>query len=357
MNPAELTAELLSRIAGWEAVKQARSIVAAGRVRDANWAPPRLTGLVQEGGTSLRTGLVIHDAINVDNLCTCRIARRDGIICAHAVAVGLQVIADREHSAPTSKPPAPAQADRPVVRRLQRASADEAGEPVELHVILPPNFATALAKGRVMLVIEAVGRRGRSPLNTLPLTMPFSFAPEDLALLDALETLACEPPGVVMLPAKDFGALLPLLTGHPRITLGRQQPFTVTATPLSLEIQATLATTGEIALRLTGAAPAWLEAGGALWALRDNTLAPVSLPPSCRGLRAGPLLFPRVQVPALLGQDWAALCTGARVTANFQPEDFIDLMIIDPPYNLTKKFGNSKFAKMSPGSYEDWMAG
>ena len=88
MTPADLTAELLSRIAGWEAVKQARGIVAAGRVREATWAPPRLTGLVQEGGASLRTGLVIHDAINVDNLCACRTARRDGIICAHAVAVG-----------------------------------------------------------------------------------------------------------------------------------------------------------------------------------------------------------------------------------------------------------------------------
>ena len=352
MNSAELTAELLSRIAGWEAVKQARGIVAAGRVREATWAPPRLTGLVQDGGTSLRTGLVIHDAINVDNLCSCRAARRDGIICPHAVAVGLQVIADRERPAPTSEPPAPAKPDRPAGHHLQRASANEAGEPVELHVILPPNFATALAKGRIMVVIESVWRRGRAPLNTLPLTTPFSFALEDLALLDALETLAGEPAGMVMLSAKEFGALLIPLTGHPRVTLGRQQPFTVTATPLSLEIQATLATTGEIALRLTGTAPAWLEAGEALWALRDNTLAPVSLPPSCHALRHGPLHFPRVQVPALLGQDWAALCAGARVTASFQPEDFT-LEPLTPRFQLELKGGLAQLEATLRCTYGD----
>lgn len=37
------------------------------------------------------------------------------------------------------------------------------------------------------------------------------------------------------------------------------------------------------------------------------------------------------------------------------PDQFIDLLIIDPPYNLNKKFGNSKFSKTSSESYEDWL--
>lgn len=37
------------------------------------------------------------------------------------------------------------------------------------------------------------------------------------------------------------------------------------------------------------------------------------------------------------------------------PDDFIDLLIIDPPYNLNKKFGNSEFSKTSSDSYEDWL--
>jgi site-specific DNA-methyltransferase (adenine-specific) len=40
---------------------------------------------------------------------------------------------------------------------------------------------------------------------------------------------------------------------------------------------------------------------------------------------------------------------------DFLPEHFVDLMIIDPPYNLDKKFGNSKFSKTSSESYEAWF--
>ncbi|OQY47663.1 MAG: site-specific DNA-methyltransferase [Anaerolineaceae bacterium 4572_78] len=40
---------------------------------------------------------------------------------------------------------------------------------------------------------------------------------------------------------------------------------------------------------------------------------------------------------------------------DFLPCDFVDLMIIDPPYNLSKKFGNSKFSKTSSEEYEHWL--
>lgn len=40
---------------------------------------------------------------------------------------------------------------------------------------------------------------------------------------------------------------------------------------------------------------------------------------------------------------------------SFLPNHFIDLAIIDPPYNLNKKFGNSKFSKTSSESYEEWL--
>ncbi len=338
MSAVDLTAELLARVAGWNAVKQARGLVATGRVREATWAPPRLTGLVQDAGATLRTGLVIHDAVNVDNLCPCRQARRDGIICAHAVAVGLQVIADRQKPPPaaaaatTPKPPAPAG------KKLQRAATVDDGEPLELHVILPPNFAAALVKGKVMLVIEAAWRRGRTPLNTLPLTTPFALAPEDAALLDLLEDLAGEPPGMVLLPATGFGRLLPRLVGHPRLTLGRNQPLNVVAAPLRLIVRATLETNGEITLRLPGPAPAMLTTGDTAWALRGDTLAPIGLPPACHELLRGPVRLARPQVPVFLNQDWPALCAGADVTANFQIEDFT-LQPLTPRFQLALKGG------------------
>ena len=37
------------------------------------------------------------------------------------------------------------------------------------------------------------------------------------------------------------------------------------------------------------------------------------------------------------------------------PNAFIDLLIIDPPYNLNKQYGEKKFAKTSSSLYEEWL--
>lgn len=39
----------------------------------------------------------------------------------------------------------------------------------------------------------------------------------------------------------------------------------------------------------------------------------------------------------------------------FLPNQFIDLLIIDPPYNLSKTFHANKFAKTAPEKYESWL--
>ncbi len=37
------------------------------------------------------------------------------------------------------------------------------------------------------------------------------------------------------------------------------------------------------------------------------------------------------------------------------PDNFIDLLFIDPPYNLTKTFNSNKFKETSDGNYEEWL--
>src|SRR5213075_3517711 len=70
-------------------MKAARDIVKAGRVTEARYEPPLLTGFVREGIKNFRSGLRIKSAIDVENLCTCWESRSAGKICAHSVAVGL----------------------------------------------------------------------------------------------------------------------------------------------------------------------------------------------------------------------------------------------------------------------------
>src|SRR3954466_2957510 len=108
MSFTELTEAFLAKIAGWEAVKNARALLAGSKVLSSNWTPPLLKGVVSEGSTSYRAGLVIKDDVNIDNLCSCRAARGSGMICAHSVAVGLHHLQREKKASPglaTTTPP------------------------------------------------------------------------------------------------------------------------------------------------------------------------------------------------------------------------------------------------------------
>ena len=37
------------------------------------------------------------------------------------------------------------------------------------------------------------------------------------------------------------------------------------------------------------------------------------------------------------------------------PTDFVDLLFVDPPYNMSKSFNSKKFSKMSVDSYSNWL--
>jgi len=160
--PVELTEAFFAKIAGWEAMKQARSLLAADKVLSSNWAPPVLKGVVQEGTSSYRAGLVLHDERNIENLCGCRASRDSGMICAHSVAVGLHwlkqtVAPTAENSERAGARGAKAQQPTTAASSAQGKSplrikrAPDSGEPAELFLILPPNLEAALARGKVML--------------------------------------------------------------------------------------------------------------------------------------------------------------------------------------------------------------
>src|SRR6266581_5510358 len=143
----ELTEALLSQAAGWDVIKLARAYLGQGQVLSSRWAPPLLRGVVQSGEISFRASMVIKNPIDIENLCTCREAREWGKICAHGVAVGLHWLQAQK----TASAPAPARtpAAGSTPDRSSKPSAlqrDPAGEPVELFIILPPNFDQAVAR-------------------------------------------------------------------------------------------------------------------------------------------------------------------------------------------------------------------
>ena len=70
-------------------MKPARELLKSGRVSEAKYEPPLLSGYVREGAKNYRSGLRIKSALDVENLCSCWESRSAGKICAHSIAVGL----------------------------------------------------------------------------------------------------------------------------------------------------------------------------------------------------------------------------------------------------------------------------
>ncbi|PWU10620.1 MAG: hypothetical protein C5B47_01940 [Verrucomicrobia bacterium] len=111
----ELTEKSLMAMGGPKVFCEARAIRAAGRVSDAAYEPPLLKGKVREGGKQFLAGLRIRNTIDVENLCPCKDSRLRGVICAHSVAVGLQILS------PVSSPPpsiAPQASSEPASRQI-----------------------------------------------------------------------------------------------------------------------------------------------------------------------------------------------------------------------------------------------
>ena len=366
--PVELSDALFQNAAGWEAVKRARGYLEQDKVLSSDWQPPLLRGVVQAGETTFRAGLVIHGLVDIENLCTCRDSREWGTICAHSVAVGLHWMqAQRDSSrhgqrsgaavpaVTTGVSPAntcaggtPAQTGE-TPAPLTRIRLDAGGEPAELFLLLPPNFVEAAARGKVMLVLEAGRRSGRGPLNALPKEQPFAFNQSDSAIITHVEELAGETPATLLLETEHFIPMLPLLAGHPRVTLGRSTAVEISTAPLFPPLNAMLEANGEIVVSLRGpfATAALL---GEEWVWRSPRLQPLGLPAALRGVLRAPVRIPRACVPVFLGQTWPPLAAGGNVEANFKQEDFV-LEPQAPRFLLELKGGLARLSALLQCAY------
>ena len=88
----ELTEKLLVSLGGWPVMKQARAIHSMGHVAEASYAPPLLKGKIASDGKSLLAGLKLNNPVDIENVCSCRDSRHRGLICAHSIAIALEVM-------------------------------------------------------------------------------------------------------------------------------------------------------------------------------------------------------------------------------------------------------------------------
>ncbi|HEU0208874.1 MAG TPA: SNF2 helicase associated domain-containing protein, partial [Candidatus Udaeobacter sp.] len=234
MSDIPITEKLLLSAGGWQAMKPARGLLKSGRVSEAKYEAPLLSGYVREGGKNYRSGLRIKSAIDVENICSCWESRSAGKICAHSVAVGLGYL--NPPAAVVAVPNEPAMPEAPA--GPQFVAADSTGADLTtLHVILPPNFAGAWQKGQIMIVVEAEISRNRKLVSALPKKDTFAVDDADLMLIEGLRAVpAILERGMAILSRDAFLRLLPALQNHPRVTFGKATRATISSTALRPEL-------------------------------------------------------------------------------------------------------------------------
>lgn len=316
----ELTERLLNDAGGWQVMKQARVLHEMGRVSGAIWQPPMLQGRVREGESEYRSGLRILSRTNIENLCGCRASRQRGMICAHSVAVGLEVLKPSKAAAPPAAPAAPQaspakkgeeQAKPSLAATLKPKFSVEEGTPVELTVILPPNLAPQWQKGGVTVGVEAIFAGKRVMVSALDRFRDYRCDAADLRLVEKLRELTDgQLPGAGLFPKDAFLALLTALAGHPRVTFGRTNPVVIEARSLKPALSVEPMSTGAIRLKTSVPQDVTLLPGSQqLWALRGNKLQPVGaeLPPAYRDLLSREIVIPAEHAPGFLGRELGTL--------------------------------------------------
>lgn len=215
MSHLELTRDLLMDLGGHVEMKKARAIHRDGGVKSAEYLDGVVSGEMRVGGRMKNVSMEIISRTHVENRCTCLMSRTDGRVCAHVMALALEVI-DPKQSEPST-----AKSSEPVEDRWPRLS-DE-GEPLSLQVMLPLKVLPSWERGQLMTGFGVVLKGEEMLLSALP-DGAYQLEGPDEELLQALRDLfPGEPPGIVNLNQDQFLRLLQSLVGHPEVWFGKKE--------------------------------------------------------------------------------------------------------------------------------------
>ncbi|MEM9015403.1 MAG: SNF2-related protein [Verrucomicrobiota bacterium] len=298
-NPVALSRKFLSDAGGWKEMKEARMLHSAGRVEEASYANGVLEGLVRDKGKTFKVRMEIRSRTDLENHCPCYRARRDGIICCHALAVGLEVLEPTEKPKVETAGKAGSDANKSARLELSKdwppftESASDDAVPARLALVLPPNLGEAWRKGRVSIGVELEREGERKLLKTVSSNDLLFLDTADAALYRALQQISpAAVPGMLSASTEDLARLFAAAPGHERITLGRRTPLRLSFLPYRPRVIRTRA------LHFRVDWPAEVEplpSSRGIWALTEADL----VQPVAPGLRSDwmPLLVAGLSVP------------------------------------------------------------
>ena len=212
----EITNQWLMEMGGWQAMKAARALWQAGAVQSVTYEGGILHGMVRNSGSGkdVAAGLTVKGRSDVENRCTCYMARRDGRLCEHSLALGVAWV--NRHERQPGAPPAAAAAASPGAARTAPGAASStrtapAAPPAEakgaLTFILTGNFIEGLRRDRLTVAVETAAAHEGAEADA-----PF------LTWLGALQQRTV-PPHLMLSARRQVLDFLTAAAAHPRVLL------------------------------------------------------------------------------------------------------------------------------------------
>ena len=299
MKEVELTRDLFMEAGGWKEMKAAREMHRGGLVCEAAYENGWLEGVVLIGGQRKKVRMEIVSRTHMENKCSCLMSRREGRVCAHAIAVGLEVIDPGERSGE-----APPEVETGNVEQHWPEITEEFQEEayaLECRVMLPLKVADSWERGQLLVVFGTEYEGEEHLLASWSKEYVLQVGEQDSRLLEILRGLFPEePPGAVNLSREQFLELLDGLAGHPRVSFGKRDAATVSCHQVRLSL-------GAEQERLQARWPAGLiplVEGGDAWGLNGEarTFHPVAsgVPESWEGVLGSGVLQNPLETPSFL---------------------------------------------------------
>jgi len=342
MQRIPFTHKMLVGWAGPDVVRQAESIVSRGLVLQANFDAPRIHGAILWNNRSLQTGLRLLPDGNVDSECPCYDNRERGIICAHAIALGLVLVKratdperDQKYQAEERRAAHLAAINEADYVRRVPANA-EGAVPCRLTLELGETWQEDVRSDRIPIRCRFEYNGSIVEADAAPRNVPFAFAQPDESLLFVLEDI-CEGPvrSAFHVRRTDFINLLEIHGGRPLPCAGKHA--TVNATPMTTVLrldlnnengQLILSALTELPFAEAGDPRFYIVTGRKGWVWCDGNFWPLAkvLPEPYHAIYEAPIVLPRAGVMQFLQHELPVLSRQIAVQSDLS----LDLFSTEP---------------------------
>jgi superfamily II DNA or RNA helicase len=245
------TEETLRAAASWKAFKEGKALFESGAVAEAQTGAQGWRGAVRSGNRLIRLSVTAKSATDIEARCPCPENRSSGMLCGHAIAVGLATLARKGAATPANTHAGPA---------TPRAEPATVRNPRAFALSFPPNWREALARGKLT-----------ASLSPIPGEQP---APADHRLAEWLEQqrVADKAPVHLQLDGTRADSFLLAAAGHPRVTLMPQATPLEILTGQRIALAETSLNGETLTLVPDPQAGNWHPVGSAYWRVSENLL-------------------------------------------------------------------------------------